>query len=94
MTFNKNLIDVGNFRDLNAAKKHEEGYQSYLKGLGQSQLETEVNYLFSSLTEENQKIELISKGKILMSELMSRAGGEMKSQIDSLNRRIPHIYDL
>ena len=94
MTVNKNLIDVGNFKELNAVKKREDCYQTYIKTLGHTQLETEVNHLFTSLTDESQKLELVSKGKLLMGELMNRAGGEMKSQIESLNRRIPNIYEI
>lgn len=81
-----NVFNLGEFKELKEIKKCEESYTKYLKTLGNSQLEIEVNSLLEEFSEGAYGKEFFSKGKLILNEISSRAEGSVKSSIRSLTQ--------
>jgi len=80
-----NVVDLGEFKELKELRKSEETYRHYLKTLGNTQLEGEVNYLLDEFAQDSYEKEFFSKGRLILSEISSRAQGGVKTKITLLN---------
>lgn len=81
-----NVVDFGEFKEQKEIKRMEDAYRSYLKTLGNSQLEIEVNHLLEEFSGDVYGKDYFSKGRLVLKEISSRATGPVKSKIDALNK--------
>lgn len=80
------VINFDKFKELKELQKCEESYSSYLKSLGNSQLEIEVNSLLEEFSGNTYGNDFFSKGKLIMNEISSRAHEPIKTQINKLSQ--------
>ena len=67
-----NVIDLQEFKSFLKMKRSQEHYGKYLKTLGHSQLESEINFLLGENSNETDDQDLHSRGRILLEEINSR----------------------
>lgn len=77
---------MGEFKELKELKKIEDSYRRYLKTLGNSQLETEVNVLLEEFSGDVYGKDFFSKGQLILKEITERAHQPMKSKIEKLTK--------
>ena len=80
-----NVVDLGQFKELKEQKRAEEAYKSYLKTLGNTQLEIEVNQLLEEFSADSYGKDFFCKGQLILKEISSRAQGPVKAKIEKLN---------
>jgi hypothetical protein len=76
----KNVIDLGKWKEMKVKQGKVEGYQNYLKSLPHSQLETEIDYLLDSYEEESYFL----KAQLILKEITSRAHSNVRKKIEQL----------
>jgi hypothetical protein len=81
----KNVISIGQFKELKEVRRSEEAYGLYLKTLGNGQLESEVNYLLNECTEDYQSKNLYLKSRLILLEIGSRTSGNLKRKIQLMH---------
>lgn len=81
-----NIVSMGEFKELKEMKKIEESYKRYLKTLGNSQLEIEVNVLLEEFSGDVYGKDFFSKGQLILKEITSRAQQPIKSKIENLTK--------
>lgn len=67
-----NVIDMQEFRELLKERKVENSYGRYLKTLGNSQLESEINFLLNEFADDSFDQDFHSRGKLILEEISSR----------------------
>jgi len=80
------VINLGEFKELKDAQRCEESYGRYLKTLGNSQLEIEVNSLLEEFSGDTYGQDFFSKGKLILNEITSRAEGLSKTKLEKLSK--------
>lgn len=81
-----NVVNLGEFKELKELKHTEEAYSRYLKTLGNSQLEVEVNALLEEFSGDAYGKDFFIKGRLILNEISSRAAHPVKTQIESLTK--------
>lgn len=81
-----NVINLGEFKELKDLKRCEEAYGRYLKTLGNSQLEVEVNALLEEFSGDVYGKDFFSKGRLILNEITSRASTPVKTKIELLSK--------
>ena len=80
-----NVINLGEFKELKDLKRCEEAYGRYLKTLGNSQLEVEVNALLEEFSGDVYGKDFFSKGRLILNEISARASTPVKTKIELLS---------
>lgn len=80
------VFNLGKFKELKEIKRTEESYTRYLKTLGNTQLEIEVNALLEEFSGGIYGKEFFSKGELILNEISSRAQEGVRSKIETLNK--------
>ena len=81
-----NIVNFGEFKELKDIKKSEENYTGYLKTLGNSQLEIEVNALLEEFSGDSYGQDFFSKGRLILTEITSRTDGPVKASFENLSK--------
>jgi hypothetical protein len=81
-----NVVEMGEFKELKEIKRTEESYGRYLKTLGNSQLEIEVNVLLEEFSGDVYGKDFFSKGELILKEITSRAQQPIKGKIENLTK--------
>lgn len=81
-----NVVSMGEFKELKEIKRTEESYGKYLKTLGNSQLEIEVNVLLEEFSGDVYGKDFFSKGQLILKEITARAQQPIKAKIESLTK--------
>ena len=81
-----NVVSIGEFKELKEIKKIEESYRRYLKTLGNSQLEIEVNILLEEFSGDAYGKDFFSRGQLILKEITSRAQQPLKTKIENLTK--------
>lgn len=81
-----NVVSIGEFKELKEMKKAEESYKGYLKTLGNSQLEIEVNALLEEFSGDVYGKDFFTKGQLILKEISSRATGPVKAKIEKFSK--------
>ncbi len=81
-----NIVSLGEFKQLKELKRSEEIYKHYLKTLGNSQLEIEVNALLEEFAGDVYGKDSFSKGQLILKEISSRAAPPVRVKIESLTK--------
>jgi hypothetical protein len=79
-----NVINLGEFKELKELKRSEEMYGRYLKGLPNSQLETEVNSLLEEFSGDTYGKDFFAKGQLILKEITERADQPVKKSIETM----------
>jgi hypothetical protein len=79
------VVNFGEFKELKEIQKCEESYGRYLKTLGNSQLEIEVNSLLKDFSDDAYGKDFFSKGRMILTEINSRAQGPVKTKFETLS---------
>lgn len=79
-----NVVDFHNFKEKKELKRMEESYRRYLKTLGNSQLEIEINHLLEEFSGDDYGKDFHSKIPLIFKEISFRASGPIKAKIESL----------
>lgn len=79
-----NVLMMWEFRELQELKRSGEVYGRYLNTLGNSQLETEINFLLEEFSQDSYGKDFFKKGNLILKEIASRADGDWKVKIESL----------
>lgn len=86
------IVNFGEFRELKEIQRVEESYNLYLKSLGNSQLEIEVNSLLEEFSQDIYGKDFFSKGKLILKEIAYRAHGPVKTKLENLSKdTLKHI---
>ncbi len=80
------VVNLGEFKELKDAQRCEESYGRYLKTLGNSQLEIEVNSLLEEFSGDSYGHDFFAKGKLILKEITSRAHGSSKTKFEELSK--------
>lgn len=81
-----NVFNLGEFKELKEIKRCEESYTRYLKTLGNSQLEIEVNSLLEEFSGGTYGKEFFSKGKLILNEITSRTDSSVRPKIEAFSK--------
>lgn len=81
-----NVVSMGQFKELRELKRAEEAYGRYLKTLGNSQLEIEVNALLEEFSGDLYGKDYFSKGQLILKEITSRASGPVKKKLENMTK--------
>jgi SRSO17 transposase len=81
-----NVLVVGDFREIKELRKTQETYKKYLGTLGNSQLETEIQYLLNQFSLDTTGKDFYEKVKLVQHEIVERADSDWKSRIEVLNK--------
>lgn len=81
-----NVVDLENFKEKKELMRLEENYRRYLKTLGNTQLEIEINHLLDEFSGDNYGKDFHSKIPLIFKEISFRAHGPIKAKIDSLHK--------
>ncbi len=81
-----NVVSMGEFKELQEIKRTEESYGRYLKTLGNSQLEIEVNVLLEEFSGDVYGKDFFSKGQLILKEITARAQQPIKAKIENLTK--------
>lgn len=79
-----NVINLGKFKEEREIRRAEDSYKLYLKSLGNTQLEIEVNALLEEYSGDNYGKDFFSKGQLILKEITSRAHHSVKKKIELL----------
>lgn len=77
-----NVVDIGEFKEQKEIKKSEDAYRGYLKTLGNSQLEIEVNSLLEEFSGQVYGREFFTKGQLILKEISSRTHEKVRKKIE------------
>ncbi len=91
MKDNQNVINLRDPKNYQEIKKVNSTYGLYLKGLNNSQLESEINFLINEISHENSDLDTLQKGKLILKEITSRVDTETKAKIQ---KRYQETLDL
>jgi hypothetical protein len=80
------VVSMGEFKELKEIKRTEESYGRYLKTLGNSQLEIEVNVLLEEFSGDVYGKDFFSKGQLILKEITARAQQPIKAKIENLTK--------
>lgn len=81
-----NIVSLGEFKQLKESKRNEEIYKHYLKTLGNTQLEIEVNALLEEFSGDTYGRDFFSKGQLILKEISSRAATPVRKKIEILTK--------
>lgn len=81
-----NIVSLGEFKELKETRKTEEAYGRYLKTLGNTQLEIEVNALLEEFSGDQYGKDFFCKGQMILKEISSRAQGPVKAKIEKFSK--------
>ncbi len=81
-----NMVDMVEFKELKEIKRTEESYGRYLKTLGNSQLEIEVNVLLEEFSGDVYGKDFFSKGQLILKEISARAHQPIKAKIENFTK--------
>lgn len=81
---NFNVISLGKFKEQREIRRNEDSYKLYLKSLGNTQLEIEVNALLEEFSGDSYGNDFFSKGQLILKEITSRAHLSVKKKIELL----------
>ena len=80
------VVNLGEFKEFKDAQRSEESYGRYLKTLGNSQLEIEVNTLLEEFSGDTYGQDFFAKGKLILNEITSRAHSTSKPKFEKLSK--------
>jgi hypothetical protein len=81
MKNNQNVINLRDAKNYQEIKKVNSNYGLYLKGLNNSQLENEINFLITEISHDNSDLDNFQKGKLILKEITTRVDAETKAKI-------------
>ncbi len=81
-----NVVLLGNYRELRESRRGQENYQRYLSTLGNSQLETEINFLLDEFSLDSYGKDFFYKVRLVQNEIVSRADDTWKVGIEQINK--------
>ncbi len=81
-----NVISLNEYKETKELQRTEEVYSRYLKTLGNSQLEVEVNVLLEEFSGDIYGKDFFSKGRLILNEIGLRAQGPVRTKIQSIAR--------
>lgn len=81
-----NVVEMGDFREMREIRRSQENYKRYLATLGNSQLESEINFLLDEFSMDTYGHDFFFKVRMVQSELVSRADDDWKGRIQSINQ--------
>jgi hypothetical protein len=81
-----NVINLEDYKESKELKRSEAVYGMYLKTLGNTQLESEVNALLEEFSGDTYGRDFFSKGRLILNEISSRASQPARSKIDHLSQ--------
>jgi hypothetical protein len=81
-----NVVTMDEFRDLRETRRSQENYKRYLSTLGNSQLETEINFLLDEFSLDSYGKDFFFKVRLVQSEIVARADDDWKVRIEQLNK--------
>lgn len=87
-----NVVDLNEFKELKETRKSEETYGRYLKSLGNTQLEIEVNHLLEEFSNDDYGNDFFSKVRMSLKEISSRASGQVKAKIELINNDTLNLF--
>lgn len=85
-----NVVNLGEFKEQKEIRKSEEAYKGYLKTLGNSQLEIEVNSLLEEFSGQVYGREFFSKGQLILKEISSRTHEKVRKKIELFTNETLH----
>lgn len=81
-----NVVTLNEFRDLKETRRSQENYKRYLATLGNSQLETEINFLLDEFSLDSYGKDFFYKVRLVQSEIVARADEDWKVRIEQINK--------
>ncbi len=81
-----NVVTMNEFRELRETRRSQENYKRYLSTLGNSQLETEINFLLDEFSLDSYGKDFFFKVRLVQSEIVARADEDWKVRIEQLNK--------
>jgi hypothetical protein len=81
-----NVISLGDYKETKELQRCEETYIRYLKTLGNSQLEVEVNVLLEEFSGDVYGRDFFSKGRLILNEISLRAQEPVRTKILNISR--------
>jgi hypothetical protein len=81
-----NVINLEDYKETKELKRSEELYGRYLKTLGNTQLEFEVNALLEEFSGESCGRDSFSKGRLILNEISSRATQTVRTKIEHFSK--------
>lgn len=81
-----NVVSLGDFKEMKELKRAEESYKLYLKTLGNSQLEIEVNHLLEEFSGDAYGKDFFAKGQLILKEISSRVQPPVKMKIEKMTQ--------
>lgn len=86
-----NVVKLGDFREQRETRASQDNYKKYLTSLANGQLEGEINYLLDQFSLDTYGQDFFLKVRLVQNELVSRADGDWKVKISSMNRETLHL---
>ena len=80
-----NVVAMDDFRELREILRTQETYKRYLATLGNSQLESEINFLLDEFSMDTYGHDFFFKVRMVQNELVSRADDDWKAKIQKIN---------
>lgn len=81
-----NVVSLEDFKEKKEIMSALESYKHYLKTLGNSQLEIEINHLLDEFSNDVYNKYFFSKGQLILKEISSRAEGSTRAKIEDLTK--------
>jgi hypothetical protein len=81
-----NVINLEDYKGSKELKRSEELYGRYLKTLGNTQLEYEINALLEEFSGETYGKDSFAKGRLILNEISSRASQSVRSKIEHFSK--------
>lgn len=81
-----NVVVMDDFREMREIRRSQENYKRYLATLGNSQLESEINFLLDEFSMDTYGHDFFFKVRMVQSELVSRADDDWKGRIQNINQ--------
>ena len=82
-----NVVEMGAFKELRDIKKSLGPFENYLKGLSNTQLETEVSHLIAKSQGQSLCQDLLSRSELILKEISGRVHPLVKPKIEELRER-------
>lgn len=80
-----NVVAMEDFREMREIRRSQEIYKRYLATLGNTQLESEINFLLDEFSMDTYGHDFFFKVRLVQNELANRADDEWKSKIQNIN---------
>ena len=80
------VICLNDYKETKELQRCEESYTRYLKTLGNSQLEVEVNVLLEEFSGDIYGKDFFSKGRLILNEIGLRAQEPVRTKIQNIAR--------